>query len=158
MTETWLHSEISNPAIFIGSSFKAIAEYARDCGKHGGCLIAQCTKDTLNVLDTSLPAFEFPVSGVVFGDTPSFIVIVHNSPSSSAYSFDIEELVKCLDAHFRQFHELLRQLVCGTNINIYLLCDFIFPSLEWNTYSSSIVSECQFIDFIVDHGLSQFVN
>ena len=30
--------------------------------------------------------------------------------------------------------------------------------IECNTYSSSIASECHFIDFIVDHGLSQLVN
>ena len=39
-----------------------------------------------------------------------------------------------------------------------ILGDFNFASIDQNTYSSSIASECQFFDFIVDHGLSQFVN
>ena len=66
--------------------------------------------------------------------------------------------MKCLDAYFRKFQEVLRQFACGTNCNIYLLGDFNFPSIDWNTYFFSIASECQFIDFIVDHGLSQFVS
>ena len=147
LTETWLYCEISIPEIFLGSSFNVIARHDQDRGIHGGCLIAQCTKDTLNVLDISIPAFKFAVSCVVFSDTPSFFVLVYNPPSSSAYSIDIEELVKCLDAYFRKFQEVLRQFVCGTILNIYLLGDFDFPSIDWNTYSSSIASECQFIDF-----------
>ena len=158
LTETWLYSEISDPEIFLGSSFNIIATHDRDHCKHGGCLIAQCTKDPLKVLDISIPAFEFAVSCVVFSHTPSFFVLVYNPPSLSAYSFDIEELVNCLDAYFRKFHEVLRQLTCGTNFNTYLLGAFNFASIDWNKYSSSIASECQFIDFIVDHGLSQFVN
>ena len=158
LTETWLYSELSNPEYFLGSSFNIIARHDRDRGKHGGCLIAQCTKDPLNKLDISIPAFEFVVSCVVFSDTPSIFVLVYNPPSSSAYSIDIEELVKCLDAYFRKFHEVLRQFAYGTNLNNYLLGDFNFPSIDWNTYSSSNASESQFIDFIVDHGLSQFVN
>ena len=156
LTETWLYSEISNPEIFLGSTFNIIARHDR--GKHGGCLIAQCTKDILKVLDISIPAFKFAVSCVVFSDTPSFFVLVYNPPSSSAHSIDIEELVKCLDAYFPKFQEVLRQVACGTSFNNYLLGDFNFPSIDWNTYSSSIASECQFIDFIVDHGLSQFVS
>ena len=120
-------------------------------------MIAQCTKDTLNVLDSSIPAFEFAVSCVVFSATPSFFVLGYNPTSSSVYSIDIAELVKCLDAYFRKFQEVLRQFACGTNFDIYLLGDFNFPSIDWNTYSSSIASKCQFIDFVVDHGLSQFV-
>ena len=132
LTETWLYSEISNRENLLGSSFNIIARHDRARGKHGGCLIAQCTKDTLNVLDISIPALEFAVSRVVFSDTSSFFVLVYNPPSSSAYSIDIEELVKCLDAYFRKFHEVLRQFACGTNFNIYLLGDFNFPSIDWN--------------------------
>ena len=158
LTDTWLYSETSNPETFLGSSLNIIARRDRDRSKHGGCLIAQCTKDPLNVLDISFPSFEFTVSCVVFSDTPSFFDLVYNPPSSSAYSIDMEELVKCLDTYFRKFFEVLRQFACSTNFNIYLLGDFNFPSIDWNTYSSSIASECQFMDFIVDHGLSQFVN
>ena len=158
LTETWLYSEICNPEIFLGSSFNIIARHDRDRRKHGGCLIGQCTKDQLNVLDIYIPAFEFAVSCVVFSDTPSFFVLVYNPPSSSAYFFDIEELMKCLDAYFRKFHEVLRQFACGTKFHIFLLGDINFPSIGWNSYFSSIASECQFIDFIVNHGLSQFVN
>ena len=158
LTKTWLYSEISNPENFLGSSFNIIARHDRDRGEDGGCLIAQCTKDPLKKLDISIPAFEFAVSCVVFSDTPSFFLLVYNPPSSSAYSIDIEELVKCLDAYFRKFHEVLRQFAYGTKFNIYRLGDFNFPSIDWNTYSSSNASESHFIDFIVDHGLSQFVN
>ena len=107
--------------------------------------------------DIRIPPFEFAVSCVIFSDTPSFFVFVYNPPSS-AYSIDIKWLVKCIDAYFRKFHEVLRQFACGKNFIIYLLRDFNSPPIDWNTYSSSIASECQFIDFIVDHGLSQFVN
>ena len=158
LTETWLYSEISNPEFFSGSSFNIIARHDRDRGKHGGCLIAQCTKDSLNVLDISIPAFEFAASCVVFSGTPTFFVLFYNPSSSSAYSIDIEELVKGLDAYFRKFHEVLRQFACGTNFNIHLLGDFNFPSIDWNTFFYSIASECQFIDFIVNHGLSQIFN
>ena len=103
LTETWLYFEISNPEIFLGSSSNIIARHDRDRGKHGDCLIAHCTKDTLNVWDNSIPAFEFAVSCVVFSDTLSFFILVFNPPSSPAYSTDIEDLVKCLDAYFRKF-------------------------------------------------------
>ena len=136
LTEIWLYSEKSNPEIFLDSFFNIIARHTRDCDKQGGCLIAQCTRDMLNVLDNSLPAFQFAVSRVVFSDTPSIFVLVHNPPPSSAYSFDIEELVECLDAYCRIFHELLRQFASDTNINIYLLGDFNFRSIDWNTYFS----------------------
>ena len=66
--------------------------------------------------------------------------------------------MKCLDAYFRKLLEVLRQFACGTTFNIYPLGDFNLPSIDWNTYSFSIALECQFIDFLVDHGLSQFVN
>ena len=49
LTRTWLYSEISNPEIFLGSSFNIIVRHNCDRGKHGGCLVAQCTKDNLNV-------------------------------------------------------------------------------------------------------------
>ena len=157
LTETWLNPDIDDSEIFLGSSYITICRTDRERRQHGGLLIAQSANDPLKAMNTTIPSFEFAVSCVVLSEQPSFFVLIYNPPMSSIYSVNIQLLLNCIESYLLKIEEILQQYGYGNTYNFYLLGDFNFPSIDWNTYSSSSTNERSFLEIIIENGFLQFV-
>ena len=51
LTETWLHDEITDSEVFIGSSYRTIARTDRSRGEHGGLLFAHSSNIPIRAID-----------------------------------------------------------------------------------------------------------
>ena len=76
---------------------------------------------------------------------------------SSIYSVNIQLLLNCIESYLLKIEEILQQYGYGNTYNFYLLGDFNFPSIDWNTYSSSSTNERSFLEIIIENGFLQFV-
>ena len=159
LTETWLHDEITDSEVFIGSSYRTIARTDRSRGEHGGLLIAHSSNIPIRAIDITIEEFGFAIACVILSDVPSFFIFVYNPPYySSKYSVVISELVRCMEAYYKKFVDILLQFGYTGTHNVYILGDFNFPNVDWKSYSSTSSMERYFLDFILEKDLVQMVH
>ena len=151
IAETWLTKEISENELFLPQyqCFLSNRKSSRKTTSHGGTMI--CVRRTIN---SEQLFFDYDVNGsvtvcyITLGQKNILIVCCYLPPENSKYAYKechLNELFRNIGNLQNRFNEVL------------IYGDFNFPTINWNSLSSSIDLENSFIGHIESQGLQQKV-
>ena len=156
LTETWLYEKVHDSEIFLGSSFRVISRSDRPQGQHGGILIAAANHCGSTLVDISLKHYPFSVACALLETELKLFILIYNPPSTSEYKVDVSQIIECIHAYQKNFAEKFTNVT--SVFSTFILGDFNFPDIDWNTMTSNNDKELSFLEAVNDLCLSQFID
>ena len=156
LTETWLDENISDSEIFLGSSYTIISRSDRPQGQHGGILIAVSNHCGSTLVDISLKQYPFSVGCCLSETELKLFILIYNPPSTSDYKVDVAQIIECIHAYQKTLVEKVGNP--KWDFSTFVLGDFNFPDIDWDTMTSSNEKELSFLEAVNELCLSQFID
>ena len=148
LSETWLYEECSNNELFF-NDYNVIRK-DRNHLKHGGILFAFKRDFQVTQLDIPINNDNIIAIKVNFNSRDSFIMVgVYNAPSTSKYRIKNSDLAIVF--------KHMKKLAINLNIQIYIMGDFNFPFIDWQTGNGSSMDDDFFIELMDSLFLNQWI-
>lgn len=145
LTETWLHSDISDSELFNEKRNYSVYRYDRTHRRGGGVLLAVRNGITSFSVETNA-SVEITWAACVTASAKVLIGACYRPPDSDpSFLKELRESISCA----------LKQ--CPADI-VYLFGDFNFPLIDWSLLSAPCSTSTEFINLTLDFNLVQVID
>lgn len=159
LTETWLHSGISENELLFGSSYLVAARSDRLANQHGGLAILVRNNLNMKFTDLSCRQYDFSLCLVSHSSySRQLFILLYLPDNYSSYAVPFDSVSQCIHHYLHGYYEYSTDLsIANLPSSIYLLGDFNFPGISWCNETGISTNEKYFLELISDIDLRQII-